>query len=134
MNSDIQKSMDYKKLLEEYQALLIENNRLKEKIESLNIQLRLEESKDTITDVSAHNQEHKELEQEFKEIRIVYSSITKNSSSAEKIKLYMSLFRGRDDVYAKRWENNKKGTAGYSPACGNEWKPTSMIMPIFIRK
>ena len=35
----------------------------------------------------------------------------------------MSLFRGRDDVYAKRWENQIKGTAGYSPACGNEWKP-----------
>ena len=38
-------------------------------------------------------------------------------------KLLRSLFRGRDDVYAKRWENKAKGIAGYSPACGNEWKP-----------
>jgi len=35
----------------------------------------------------------------------------------------MSLFMGRDDVYAKRWENRKKGSSGYSPVCGNEWIP-----------
>lgn len=41
-------------------------------------------------------------------------------SVAEKISLYKSLFRGRDDVYATRWES-KNGRAGYSPACANEW-------------
>jgi hypothetical protein len=35
----------------------------------------------------------------------------------------MSLFKGRNDVYAKRWENKKKGTSGYSPVCLNEWQP-----------
>jgi hypothetical protein len=44
------------------------------------------------------------------------------SDPKEKIKLFMSLFKGRNDVYAKRWENPKKGTAGYSPYCLNEWK------------
>lgn len=34
----------------------------------------------------------------------------------------ISLFRGREDVYPQRWES-AKGTSGYSPACGNEWKP-----------
>ncbi|MDP3432313.1 MAG: DEAD/DEAH box helicase family protein, partial [Bacteroidota bacterium] len=131
MDSNNQKSMDLKKLLEEFEALLKENNRLKEEIKSLNIQLRLEESKDAIIGVSTHNQEFKELAPESKQIWIVNSSITisKNSGSAEKIKLYMSLFKGRDDVFAKRWENNKKGTAGYSPACGNEWKPTICQKP-----
>lgn len=38
----------------------------------------------------------------------------------EKISLYRSLFRGREDVYAARWEA-KSGRAGYSPACVNEW-------------
>ncbi|MEQ8156585.1 MAG: hypothetical protein ABRQ25_17185 [Clostridiaceae bacterium] len=33
----------------------------------------------------------------------------------------MSLFKGRTDVYAKRWIN-KDGKAGYSPVCINEWK------------
>jgi len=34
----------------------------------------------------------------------------------------MSLFRGRDDVYARRWESKKKVGSGYSPVCRNEWK------------
>src|SRR3990167_11184901 len=41
-------------------------------------------------------------------------------SPTEKISLYRSLFRGRDDVYAIRWEG-KDGRAGYSPVCANEW-------------
>jgi hypothetical protein len=49
--------------------------------------------------------------------------ITKHSPSAEKIELFMTLFTGRGDVYAKRWENAKKETAGYVPDCHNEWKP-----------
>ena len=40
-----------------------------------------------------------------------------------KIALFRSLFRGRDDVYPRRFENRKTGKSGYSPACGNEWVP-----------
>jgi len=40
----------------------------------------------------------------------------------DKITLFSRLFRGREDVYPQRWES-AKGTSGYSPACGNEWKP-----------
>ena len=43
------------------------------------------------------------------------------SPSHEKIALFRSLFRGRDDVYARRFESRKTGKAGYAPACGNEW-------------
>ena len=43
-------------------------------------------------------------------------------STEEKITLFRRLFQGREDVYALRWES-AKGTAGYAPACGNEWKP-----------
>ncbi len=123
--------MDFKELLEKYQALLIENDCLREEIKSLNVQLGVEELQDTLADVSMHNPEQEELEKESKQSGSLNSSITinKNSDSAEKIKLFKSLFRGRDDVYAKRWENSKKGTAGYSPACGNEWKPTICQKP-----
>ena len=38
-----------------------------------------------------------------------------------KIALFRSLFRGRDDVYAQRFETRKTGKSGYQPACGNEW-------------
>jgi hypothetical protein len=37
--------------------------------------------------------------------------------------LFRSLFRGRGDVFPKRWENPKTGKAGYAPACANEWVP-----------
>ena len=50
-------------------------------------------------------------------------TITKNSSPEEKATLFMTLFHGREDVYAKRWESAKKKTSGYSPACKNEWVP-----------
>ena len=38
-----------------------------------------------------------------------------------KIALFRSLFRGREDVYPRRFESRKTGKAGYSPACANEW-------------
>ena len=38
-----------------------------------------------------------------------------------KIALFRSLFRGREDVYARRFENLRTGKTGYAPACGNEW-------------
>jgi len=43
-------------------------------------------------------------------------------STKEKIGLFRRLFRGRSDVYPVRWES-ARGKSGYSPACGNEWKP-----------
>lgn len=49
--------------------------------------------------------------------------IHNNSSPNEKIELFMSLFRGRNDVYAKRWHSEKTKKSGYSPVCTNEWIP-----------
>lgn len=54
--------------------------------------------------------------------------ITKYSSSSDKINLYISLFIGRNDVYAKRWES-KTGKCGYSPVCLNEWNPSVCLKP-----
>lgn len=42
-------------------------------------------------------------------------------SNADKVVLFRSLFRGRDDVFPRRWENSKTGKSGYAPACHNEW-------------
>jgi hypothetical protein len=49
------------------------------------------------------------------------SSLTKFSSSESKIELFMSLFRGRTDVYAKRCYSKKHENSYYIPACKNEW-------------
>jgi superfamily II DNA or RNA helicase len=43
------------------------------------------------------------------------------TSADAKVALFVSLFRGRLDVYPRLWTNQKKGTKGYSPACLNEW-------------
>ncbi len=39
----------------------------------------------------------------------------------QKVALIRRLFRGREDVYAIRWESAKTGKSGYQPACENEW-------------
>lgn len=49
------------------------------------------------------------------------ASVTMTSPTSEKIALFRSLFRGREDVLPRRWENPKTGKAGYSPVCRNEW-------------
>jgi len=49
--------------------------------------------------------------------------LTVKSSPAEKIALFRSLFRGREDVFPKRWTNSRSGKSGYAPSCSNEWVP-----------
>jgi superfamily II DNA or RNA helicase/very-short-patch-repair endonuclease len=44
-----------------------------------------------------------------------------NSPAQAKVALFRSLFRGREDVYARRFDNPKTGKSGYAPACANEW-------------
>jgi len=49
------------------------------------------------------------------------TEVTAPRSPGDKVALFHSLFRGRADVFARRWENERKGTAGYAPACSHEW-------------
>ena len=51
----------------------------------------------------------------------VTARVTMASPTAEKIALFRSLFRGREEVFPRRWENPNSGKAGYSPVCRNEW-------------
>ena len=103
--------MNFTELLEKYQAVVAENNSLKDELKKLKEQLG---NSDCQAVSSA-------IYDKF--------AINKLSDPNEKIKLFMSLFKGRDDVYAKRWENKKKGTAGYSPFCLHEWKNGYCIKP-----
>lgn len=49
------------------------------------------------------------------------TEVPASRTGTEKIRLFRTLFRGREDVFPKRWENAKQGRGGYSPACANEW-------------
>jgi len=43
------------------------------------------------------------------------------NTSAEKVKLFRSLFRGREEVYPTRFVGKKTGKPGYAPACRNKF-------------
>jgi superfamily II DNA or RNA helicase len=49
------------------------------------------------------------------------AKVNNHSATSEKIKLFRSLFRGREDVYAKRYYNFKSRSGKYALACKNEW-------------
>ncbi len=49
-------------------------------------------------------------------------SVPLPTTPAEKVALFGTLFRGRTDVYPRRWENARTGKSGYSPHCANDWK------------
>jgi superfamily II DNA or RNA helicase len=49
------------------------------------------------------------------------SRVTSTAPTAQKIAFFRDLFRGREEVFPRRWENARSGQAGYSPVCRNEW-------------
>jgi superfamily II DNA or RNA helicase len=48
------------------------------------------------------------------------TQITHRSPEENKVALFRGFFKGRDDVYALRWE--ARGKTGYSPACIRNWR------------
>lgn len=56
-------------------------------------------------------------------IPVVALSEPSHLTSLDKVNLIRRRFVGRDDVYAKRWENHLSGEKGYSPDCLHEWEP-----------
>lgn len=55
--------------------------------------------------------------------------VTHQSSIKDKVSLFRDLFKGREDVFPKRWDNIKTNKSGYSPVCANEWKPVLCQKP-----
>lgn len=55
-------------------------------------------------------------------------SSTDLSTPEGKINLFRSLFRGREDVYAVRWEG-RSGKSGYSPAAAMDWRAINAARP-----
>lgn len=58
----------------------------------------------------------------------IHFAVTSKSPAKDKIKLFRNLFKGRDDVYAVRWEN-QHGKSGYSPVCRNRWNKAKCRIP-----
>lgn len=106
--------MEYFELLKKYNLLLKENEKLIKENIDLKSQLNLPLKK-------VNNNYQIDLFND-NEIKISeLKGICNKSSNTDKINLFMSLFKGRADVYAKKWQS-KEGKSGYSPVCLNEWK------------
>ncbi len=112
--------MDYSELLEKYNLLLGEVNRLTEENSQLRAQLGLTKSETLPINTSFIKSEINYHDDD--PINNSFPDVNNTSDSLTKVRLFMSLFKGRDDVYAKRWENKKKGKFGYSPVCLNQWQ------------
>jgi superfamily II DNA or RNA helicase len=61
--------------------------------------------------------------------RLSELNVTNDSIQEQKIALFRSLFRGREDVYPKRFESKRTGKSGYAPVCRNEWIRTICKKP-----
>jgi Uncharacterized protein conserved in bacteria len=105
-NSDLHKRIS--ELEVQNQELLAENKRLRE---MLGLPEKESTPKEDATPVLNFPEEES----------LPTSSINKYSSPEEKIKMFVSLFRGRTDVYAKRCYSKKHDSSYYIPACKNEW-------------
>ena len=114
-------TMDYKELLERYNALLEHVNLLTKENIHLRTQFGLLKSELAQKTASVKSTETDTLYTESTRGNSC-SGVDCTSDSLLKIRLFMSLFKGREDVYAKRWENKNKGTSGYAPTCLNQWQ------------
>jgi superfamily II DNA or RNA helicase len=59
--------------------------------------------------------------------------VDKEERARKRIALFRSLFRGREDVYARRWEKDGSGS-GYTPAAVKDWKAINRSRPEERRK
>ena len=113
--------MEYRDLLKKYDNLTVEVERLRKENSSLRAQLDLTKSEQSGFNASRIETDNK-IPDDKSSDRNEFLGVHSKSDSLSKINLFMSLFKGRSDVYAKRWENNNKGTSGYSPVCLNQWR------------
>ena len=113
--------MDYRELLKKYNLLLSENKSLIKENDRLKAKLGITKSKPSENRIAESTTEKYTLEDEKSDTNAI-SAVSNTSDSISKIKLFMSLFKGRDDVYAKKWENKKKARSGFSPVCLNQWQ------------
>ncbi|SEK50186.1 TOTE conflict system archaeo-eukaryotic primase domain-containing protein [Carnobacterium iners] len=124
--------MNYEDLLRAYNQLEKENKQLKEQV----MQFKNKYEKE----IKRTNYQVKENEIELTGNTLIKGTkkitndgtnlnvnhlFNKYSSSTKKIELYLSLFRGREDSYARRFIHSKTGKPGYAPAKLKPWDSES---------
>lgn len=91
------KQITYQELLAAYNKLLMENELLHKEIDRLQSLLSSNGASSTLPAMKQH------------------------LSLEEKVDVFRNLFKGREDVFARRWYSRTSGKFGYQPVCRNEW-------------
>ena len=91
------KQLTYQELLTVYNKLLKENESLHKEINRLKALL------------------------DNKDISVTQPVMRRHLSLEEKVDVFRNLFKGREDVFARRWYSRTSGKSGYQPVCRNEW-------------
>lgn len=91
------KQITYQELLAAYNKLLMENEFLHKEVDRLQALLN------------------------SKDIPMTQSIMKQHLSLEEKVSVFRNLFKGREDVFARRWYSRTSGKSGYQPVCRNEW-------------
>ena len=91
------KQPTYQELLAAYNKLLMENELLHKEVERLQSLLSSKGTPLTLPIIKQH------------------------LSLEEKVDVFRNLFKGREDVFARRWYSRTSGKSGYQPVCRNEW-------------
>ena len=93
--NDMGKQTTYQKLLAAYNKLLMENEFLHKEVDRLQALLN------------------------SKDIHITQPITKQHLSLEEKVSVFRNLFKGREDVFARRWYSRTSGKSGYQPVCRN---------------
>ncbi len=93
-----------------YSDLIQENASLKAEIERLRKQIA------ELQGAPGHS-----LQEQGKKV-IAPKPLIPQLSLEERVALFRTLFRGREDVFARRWYSKTTGKSGYQPVCENEWR------------
>ena len=91
------KQITYQELLAAYNKLLMENEFLHKEVDRLQALLN------------------------SKDIPMTQPIMKQHLSLEEKVSVFRNLFKGREDVFARRWYSRTSGKSGYQPVCRNEW-------------
>ena len=91
------KQLTYQELLAAYNKLLKENEFLHKEVDRLQTLIN------------------------SKDIPMTQPIMKQHLSLEEKVSVFRNLFKGREDVFARRWYSRTSGKSGYQPVCRNEW-------------
>ena len=92
------------------------------------LQEKYEEALSRVKELEKENSRLKRVLQEHRiavdEVETIPKPVPKRTLPVEeKVELFRSLFKGREDVFARRWYGKASGKAGYRPACLNDKSP-----------